>query len=201
MIEAPMPNQKSTSKPLAGGSVPQRFRNQQATLFDFLDEALVVCPNCANCATVTRAGSADSGSFVPHRLICAHCGLARTEQNAGLNRSWSGAPEDGFFHLPLWLQAPCCGHVLWAHNARHLRFLKAYVGAELRERRHDPEHGWLNKSLASRLPKWMQLAKHRESILRAIGKLEHRLVDAESEKSEFSRAPRSQKSKRAPRKP
>ena len=186
---------------MAGETNKRRFGHHLATLVDFTAESLVVCPNCSCCATVTRAGATGTKSFVPRRLVCSHCGLAKEEPNRGLNRGWSDTPEDGVFHLPLWLQSTCCGHVLWAYNAGHLRFLKDYMGAGLRERRRSPEHGWCNASLASRLPKWMQLAKHREAILRGIGKLELRLVDAESENSELNRAPRGQKSKRIPKNP
>jgi hypothetical protein len=180
-------------------SAPQRFQDRRESLFDFAAESLVVCPRCSHCALVTHVGSTASNSFVPYRLICPHCGLTRQEQT-GLRRVWSDAPEDGIFHLPLWLQAPCCGHVLWAHNARHLQFLKDYVGAELREHRRDPEHGWLNKSLASRLPKWMQLARHRNEILRVIEKLEQRLLDGQSRRSPPHGVTSGQPSKHLPRK-
>lgn len=196
-----MPTQNSPLKNRDGESTTQRFGYRRATLVDFMTESLVVCPRCSLCATVTSAAPAGTKSFVPRRLNCSHCGLTRREEKRGLIRGWNDAPEDGFFHLSLWLQSDYCGHVLWAHNAGHLRFLKAYVGAELRERRRDPEHGWCNAGLASRLPKWMQLAKHRTAIIRAIGKLEQRLANAGFEAHEPNRASRRQTSKPPPRKP
>jgi hypothetical protein len=77
--------------------------------------------------------------------------------------------------LPLWLQAPCCGHVLWAYNARHLQFIRDYVRSGLRERRRSPKTGWSNRRLASRLPQWMVLARNREATLKAIIKLDVKL--------------------------
>ena len=175
---------------MTGESNKQRFGYHRATFVDFMAESLVVCPNCSCCAIVTSAGTTGTKSFVPHRLVCSHCGLAKEEPHRGLNRGWSDTPEDGVFHLPLWLQSTCCRHVLWAYNGSHLRFLNDYVGAELRERRRSPEHGWCNASLASRLPKWMQLAKNRNEILRVIGKLEQRLLDAQPKSSKLHVAPR-----------
>ena len=56
-----------------------------------------------------------------------------------------GGPVDWYFHLPLWLQAPCCGETLWAYNAAHLDFLfENYVRATLREHSRG-EHGWRNQ--------------------------------------------------------
>jgi hypothetical protein len=63
---------------------------------------------------------------------------------------------------------PCGGQTLWAYNLGHLDFIEAFVTAELRERQPDDRYGWSNRSLFSRLPKWMQSAKNREQILKAI---------------------------------
>lgn len=78
-----------------------------------------------------------------------------------------GRPVDCYFGHPLWLQTPCCGETLWAYNQPHLEFLKAYVRATLRHRQ--PNH---NQSLASRLPRWIKLAKHRDEVLRALVRME-----------------------------
>jgi hypothetical protein len=82
---------------------------------------------------------------------------------------------DAYFHYPLWLQAPCCGHQLWAYNLRHLDAIEAFVRAQHRERRPDPAYGWGNASLFSRLPRWMQSRKHRDAILQAIAKMRRSL--------------------------
>ena len=87
---------------------------------------------------------------------------------------------DGYFGLPLWLQTPCCGKILWAYNREHLDFLESYVKAGLRE--SFPlkvyEIGrvmWRNKSLASRLPTWMKRAKNRDEVLRGIERLRRKI--------------------------
>lgn len=87
-----------------------------------------------------------------------------------------GAPVDWFFHFPLWLQIPCCSEILWAYNPEHLQFLESYVGALLRERARDEEHGWSNQSLASRLPSWIKSFKNRAGVLKCVEKLKERLV-------------------------
>lgn len=77
-------------------------------------------------------------------------------------------PVDSYFHFPLWLQARCGRHILWAYNLRHLEYIEAFVQASLRERGHREEHGWSNRSLFSRLPQWLKAAKNREKILQTI---------------------------------
>lgn len=89
-----------------------------------------------------------------------------------LGFDWYADPmRDSYFEFPLWLQAPCCGHNLWAYNLRHLNLIEAYIGAGLREQEKDPQWGWSNGSLANRLPEWMIVAKHREAVLKAVAKL------------------------------
>ena len=81
---------------------------------------------------------------------------------------------DRYFHLPLWLQTPCCGETLWAYNAAHLAFLEDFVRAQLREHARGA-HGWRNQALANRLPGWMQDAKNREDVLRGVERLREKL--------------------------
>jgi hypothetical protein len=85
-----------------------------------------------------------------------------------------GDAVDWYFHLPLWLQIPCCGETLWAYNPAHLAYIEDYVQATLRERQKD-QHGWSNRSLRSRLPKWMQGAKNRTVVLECVEKLKQKV--------------------------
>ncbi|MFB7248915.1 hypothetical protein ACFCYX_41580 [Streptomyces populi] len=80
-----------------------------------------------------------------------------------------GSPVDPCFQRPVWLQASCCGSVLWAYNLRHLDLLKAYVQARLRERGELVP--WAPMSLVERLPTWLKAAKNRTEILRTIKRL------------------------------
>lgn len=74
--------------------------------------------------------------------------------------------RDPHFGLPLRFITNTRYGTVWAYNLKHLDELSRYVGAKLRERQ-----GAGNGSMFSRLPKWMKLAKHREEIAKALGKL------------------------------
>jgi hypothetical protein len=151
---------------------------------------LVRCSRCGCCATVTPRDPDQHGIWAPRRFACHHCGHtgdwpppAREEvflrdgewrvrpqpRMLGIN---IGGPRDWYFDLPLWLQTPCCGQVLWAYHARHLMYLEEYIGAELRQRR--PE---VYRSLAARLPSWMKTAKHRDEVLHALLRLRALLLE------------------------
>jgi len=81
-----------------------------------------------------------------------------------------GKPTDPAFGLPLWLQSPCCGETFWAYNGNHLRALRDYVAADLRESTS------LHWSMFARLPKWMSSKKNRDAVLLCIDKLEKQLA-------------------------
>lgn len=144
----------------------ERFTDHGVTIYDFGDSFLVRCPRCGKRALVAPP-PAEAAQWEPlsmvMRLSCLHCGLARTFEGDEMHIGGC----DWYFHLPLWLQTPCCGHVLWAYNARHLAFLESFVRATLRER--IPDAG--NRSLASRLPDWIKSGVHRADVLEGIGRL------------------------------
>ena len=159
-----------------------RFRAHGETLEDFGGEVWVACPRCSRRALVRVR---EPGAAPPVQLACTHCGhspgwapsrpgVAHAADPAALPGLVAfGGPVDPYFHLPLWLQAPCCGERLWAFNPAHLRWLEEYVGAALRERAPG-EHGWANRGMASRLPRWMKSAANRDELLRCIRCLKER---------------------------
>ncbi|MGQ0841287.1 TFIIB-type zinc ribbon-containing protein [Actinokineospora sp.] len=161
--------------------LPSRFRDQQVIAWSFLsdaDEVLVHCPRCDACAKVV-ARPADppsrSGFFGRRRLSCAACGHV-TDEVAGERKSrygheWVGTVRDPYFQCRLWLQADCCGQVLWAFNLRHLDYLRSYVAADLRERSH-PRTGWHRRmTMVAKLPAWLKSAKNRSEVLRGLDRL------------------------------
>ena len=120
-------------------------------------------------------------------LTCSACGLSRfwtgnwwsKQIEGGLSVlapvvSPTDGPVDWYFHLPLWLQTPCCGEVLWAYNADHLNFLDDFVRATLRENAQT-ERGWSNQSLRSRLPAWIKATHNRDAVLKGIARLTDKL--------------------------
>src|SRR5205807_7568551 len=120
------------------------FLDRGRPLATYSDLIHVVCPGCGGQATVVpRPGLPalryhSELQFRPRRLTCPGCGTSRDwvaqRRGSSLVGVAIGGPNDPFFDLPLWLQTPCCGHLLWAFNDRHLDALEAYVGASLRER-------------------------------------------------------------------
>jgi hypothetical protein len=102
-------------------------------------------------------------------LACT-CGFA-FDEDVTMERVTTG-PVDPAFGLELWFVAPFRSEVVWAYNVEHLRFLREFVGADLRDR--SPNR---NSSLASRLPQWMKSAKNRGALLSIIDRLEERALD------------------------
>ena len=138
------------------------------SILDLAGEFLVHCPRCSHCASVT----VQSGQrFGPVRLLCVACGHLKDKDARQLVIREA---VDWYFGLPLWLQTPCHGRVLWAYNLRHLTFLEAYVRAGLRQDARG-EGSLRNGTLASRLPAWIKSAKNRDDVLCGLSRL-HELL-------------------------
>jgi hypothetical protein len=155
-----------------------RFSDKGTQIYEFGDHFLVVCPRCEKKAEVSIKVEPQQNKpalFLPRRLSCSSCGY---------NKEWADNSlaihpnQDWYFELPLWLSTPCCGQTLWAYNVQHLDFLEDFVKARLRERSKDDTFGWSNKSLASRLPRWIQSAKNRDDVLKCIARLRNKLSDS-----------------------
>lgn len=145
-----------------------RFADVGTQIYSFDDEILVVCPQCKGRALVRRQDPTSQDHFAPRRVSCGNCGFARDCTERRSSMTWRIPPVDGVFGLPLLLQAPCCGQILWAWNQRHLEFIEYFVRAKLRERQSHPVYGRFNSSLASRLPSWTKKGGNREEILKTI---------------------------------
>ena len=141
-----------------------RIQDNGTLIYDFLDEVLVRCPSCSGKATVTKK---KAGIDIEARLTCTNCGANKIEKKNG---HWITVENDGVFGYPVWLQTDCCGETLYALNHDHLQFLEGYVFAKIRERRIEVKDGFYyrNRTLESRLPKWIKSAKNRDRILKAI---------------------------------
>jgi hypothetical protein len=145
-------------------------------LYSFVEgDTLVACPKCGARAVSRRIGDDRPGWFAPRRLTCTGCSHTDDWHERDIARRWDRARDD-FFDLPLWLQTPCCGDVLWVYNAEHLTVLESYVGARLRERSRDPAFGWANKSYFSRLPAWIKSGKNRDEVLAGLARLRERVA-------------------------
>lgn len=72
---------------------------------------------------------------------------------------------------------------LWALNLEHLSFLESYIEADRRTGLNKDDAKRLrirNATLASRLPEWMIIAKHRTEVLKCIDKL-RQLAEAQKQ--------------------
>lgn len=73
---------------------------------------------------------------------------------------------DPHLGMPLLLVEKTAAGVLWAYNQAHLHALQDYAVAPLRER-----VGVANRSMFSRLPQWMKLARNRVLLQKATARL------------------------------
>ncbi len=132
------------------------------------------CPHCGykwlELRCVSRSLGSEARQFTG--VTCLECGTS-TKVRIKWRVERFGKPYDPAFGLPLWSQMPCCGETLWAYNGEHLRALKEYVAAELRE---DIGLHW---SMFGRLPRWMSARKNRGAVLGCIERLEKKLVGVE----------------------
>lgn len=151
-----------------------RFQDTGRSIYDFGAEFLVRCPRCGQRARVAPAPAAERDAapklFVPHRCVCSSCGAIHELHGKSLSIGHDAV--DWYFGLPLWLQTPCCGHILWAYNAEHLAFLEAYIQATLREQRPLANR---NRALTSRLPLWMKRRQNRADVLKGLARLRRML--------------------------
>lgn len=149
-----------------------RYRDRGLLSSDFLSLISVQCPQCHQCASVKPKADTQAGLFSPRRLSCLSCGLTKDWNGRQIGGGSSSVPTDWYFHLPLWLQASCCGEILWAYNRDHLDFRDNSVQATLREGLPEQATAFFrNKTVASRLPKWIKKAKNRQKILKKIAVL------------------------------
>jgi DNA-directed RNA polymerase subunit RPC12/RpoP len=163
------------------------FSDSGQTLEDFVETVYVRCPQCHKRAQVRRLPSDeeliladDSGrygswrfrrSFSSRKVSCLHCSYTCIWKGTAQQR---GGPYDWYFRLPLWLQTPCCGEILWTFNEEHLSFLERYVTAKQRIKFH-AEGRVRNGTMASRLPVWIKSAKNRDEVVKGIARLKRML--------------------------
>ena len=158
-----------------------RFRDPRSTKYDFLQSVLVRCPDCDKVAHVGTApdpaGVRDQGIFVPRRLVCRNCGTAKESRRGGLtlHRDPYGSARDPYFGVRLWLQTETRHGWVWAYNLEHLDLIRRFVQAPLREGIPWHDHG-RKMTVVARLPAWMQQAKNRDEVLRAIARIHASLL-------------------------
>ncbi|MDQ7310970.1 hypothetical protein O0J15_07275 [Stenotrophomonas sp. Sm10] len=108
----------------------------------------------------------------PLRTMAADCSQCGRSSDVEVTRSrWLGNEAiDPDFGLPLRLVEKTSAGLLWAYNAEHLQALHDYAAARLRE---GSGH---HRSMFSRLPQWMKLARNQVLLQRAVERLQRRLL-------------------------
>lgn len=131
------------------------------------------CPNCGTKWLTAEVKIKNAKPLKDYTEACCKvCGKTSYLSLTWHKESNAGKPLDPYFKYPLWLQTKCVGENLWLFNENHLNYLRSYVEADLRE-----DDGRMNWSIISRLPKWITSAKNRQSVLKAIAKLEKQIVE------------------------
>ncbi|MFJ6659837.1 hypothetical protein ACIQNG_26320 [Streptomyces sp. NPDC091377] len=154
----------------------RRFRDPRCTKYDFLASVLVRCPGCEKVAHVVAgpgaAGVHGPDLFALRRLVCPNCGVAKERSRAGvvLHRDRHEPATDPYFGVRLWLQSETRHGWVWAYSLEHLDLIKRFVQASLREGIPWHDHG-RKMTVVARLPAWMQQAKNRDEVLRAIARI------------------------------
>jgi Zn ribbon nucleic-acid-binding protein len=165
---------------------PERSKDTyQKQVYDFIKDILVVCPSCRRQAIV-KTSELPIININEHeiKVTCINCGYNKRLEEKPTSILFSsssktipgryliiGGAIDPYFRLPLWLTQNCGYNTLWAYNHEHLDFMKEHVEAKLRERNTQE---LANKSLGSRLPKWMTSTKNRNRVLKVIAQLKQR---------------------------
>lgn len=156
--------------------VHDRFRDPRSTEYEFLRSILVRCPGCEKPARVipVPGDTVRPGRmlFAPRRLVCRGCGLSRawSRRSVTLSRGTARPATDPYFGVPLWLQIRTRHGWLWAYNLEHLDLIRHFVAASLRERASWYDTGQ-RMTLVARLPAWIQRARNRDEVLRAVGRI------------------------------
>lgn len=158
----------------------RRFREPNLMAQHLLELVLVRCPGCGGPAQVVPVPGAErrEREWPPwcrsRRLVCRGCGHARDRDGGPYKyptfsgRDVTGSATDPYFRLPLLLQVRTRHGWLWALNREHLDLIADYVRTGLRERNDRPWPWTKNRTVISRLPRWIKEAKNRDEVLRAV---------------------------------
>lgn len=109
----------------------------------------------------------------PYESTSVKCDACNKEKNYKLKwyRYKENQAIDPYFGMDLWLQTDIKNNILWLYNLEHLRYLKKYISAKLRE--DDQRHKY---SMITNLPQWVKSAKNRDLILKKLERFEKEII-------------------------
>ncbi|RYY37720.1 MAG: hypothetical protein EOP46_01670 [Sphingobacteriaceae bacterium] len=139
----------------------QRFRDEQKTISDFRYEFWVECIQCNKKAVIKIDRENNT-----RRIACTNCGFNGEERDDIHWKGYSTKIASALFNCKLWFTASFRGETFYALNPEHLDYLQRYIASGVRE---NPNRTGF--TMVERLPKFMQIAKNREALLKLIEKL------------------------------
>lgn len=141
-------------------------------LWDFRTHITIHCPNCNKKTLLFNEANV---GFLNGRISCSSCGFLKelNENSSYLICTLQGTPigsktviaNPKGIKLSLWYSANFRGNSFWAYNESHLQFLYDFIRAKHRTR---SQTDFKNRSIGSRLPKWMTSSANREGIKKLI---------------------------------
>jgi hypothetical protein len=181
--ESPIPADSEVHSVPPEAATSPRLRERENQLERYMRHPLIRCPRCGARAKGSEIVEGRPPTFrsgervVPlQRVTCASCGYSfpeRAEQPRQASNAESSDQRQAstsYVYVPLWLQTPCLGHVLWAYNQEHLDFIERSVNSISRGRQR--------QSVAlddDRLPRWMREPNEPDEVLRGVARLRNML--------------------------
>ena len=144
----------------------QRFRDEQKTISDFRYEFWVECVHCGNKAIIKIDSEKDT-----RRIACTNCGFNSEERDGAHWKGYSTKISPSLFGCELWFTAPFRNEIFYALNPEHLDYLEKYIASGIRE---NPDRTGF--TMVEKLPRYMQIAKNREALLKLIAKLRGKAI-------------------------
>ena len=147
-------------------------RGYEVELSEFRTHFIIHCPNCNTKTTLIN--NAPTG-FIEGKIVCPTCGFNKKLEE---NSSYGISTVDGRnieskvavtnpkgLKLTLWYSTNFKGNSFWAYNEDHLKFLYDFINAKHRNR---SQENLKNRSIGSRLPKWITSSVNRKDISKLI---------------------------------
>ena len=146
-------------------------------LSSFRSTLIIHCPNC-NKRSILR--NENSQGFLKGSIICSDCGYNKKIDESDYiiygdgdeiieSRTSCDYNKSNHLKLKFWYSKIYKGKTFWAYNTEHLDFIREFVTSKLRERNMSEIK---NRSIGSRLPKWMTSSKNRTDIIKLIAELD-----------------------------
>ena len=158
----------------------RRSHDDGRSIAAFMERIDVVCPYCSRRALVTMSETivAPGLNALRGRFSCTHCGSSGAQRLPPRVLASYAVHKDGrdpMLGLPLWFVTQTRHGLLFAYNREHVAALEEFVGATLRERHAMPSTFLRNRTMQSRLPRWMKIAANRGEVLKALARLRAKL--------------------------